>query len=282
MQKTGLRRNNQLQLSADKFYTKTDVVDICLEHIKSVLCIEEDDLLIEPSAGNGAFSIKMRSMFKNVIALDIHPEDEHIIMQDFLTIDTNNYITEYDKIHVIGNPPFGRQSCDAKKFIKKACSFAKTISFILPKSFKKESMQRAFDERFHLVKQIDLDENSFLVNNMSYSVPCVFQIWEKGSSARNIPEKISPIGFTFVNKGSGSHCAFRRVGFNAGQFSFNDIESKCDTTHYFIKFLSDELYSKFVQKYVAIQFSGDNTVGPKSISKRELTLKINELFVNRG
>ena len=47
------------------------------------------------------------------------------------------------KIHVIGNPPFGRQSSLAIKFIKKSCSFSDTISFILPKSFKKDSMKKS-------------------------------------------------------------------------------------------------------------------------------------------
>ena len=47
-------------------------------------------------------------------------------------------------LHFIGNPPFGRQSSLAKKFIKHICSCdkTKTIAFILPKSFKKDSLKK--------------------------------------------------------------------------------------------------------------------------------------------
>jgi hypothetical protein len=44
-------------------------------------------------------------------------------------------------IHIIGNPPFGRQSSTAIKFIKKSCLFCNSLSFILPKSFKKDSLK---------------------------------------------------------------------------------------------------------------------------------------------
>ena len=66
-------------------------------------------------------------------------------------------------IHIIGNPPFGRQSSMAIKFIKKCCSFANSISFILPKSFKKDSMKKYFEKHYHLIYEMDLlDKISFL------------------------------------------------------------------------------------------------------------------------
>ena len=39
----------------------------------------------------------------------------------------------FNKIHIIGNPPFGRQSSLAIKFIKKSVEYCDSISFILPK-----------------------------------------------------------------------------------------------------------------------------------------------------
>ena len=53
-------------------------------------------------------------------------------------------LKNYKNIHIIGNPPFGRQSSLAIKFIKKSCEFCDTLSFILPKSFKKESLKKHF------------------------------------------------------------------------------------------------------------------------------------------
>ena len=72
---------------------------------------------------------------------DIAPEHPAIEQLNFLNFDESILDGKY-KTHIIGNPPFGRQSSMAIQFIKKCCSFADSISFILPKSFKKESMRK--------------------------------------------------------------------------------------------------------------------------------------------
>ena len=66
----------------------------------------------------------------------------------------------------------------AIQFIKKCCSFANSISFILPKSFKKDSMKKHFPLNYHLIFEMDLPENAFLINNKETDVPCIFQIWQ--------------------------------------------------------------------------------------------------------
>ena len=68
-------------------------------------------------------------------------------------------------IHIIGNPPFGSQSSTCKSFIKYCCKFATTISFILPKSFKKESCKKIFLLNFHLKLSIDLDDDAFTLDD---------------------------------------------------------------------------------------------------------------------
>ena len=135
----------------DKYYTKTTVVDQCIDIIKDKLNISKDDLIIEPSAGNGAFINKIKTLSNNYKFYDIEPENAEITKQDFLLLDYNQFKNNYPKIHVIGNPPFGRQASLAIKFIKTCCEFATTISFILPKSFKKESNKAKFDLFYHLV-----------------------------------------------------------------------------------------------------------------------------------
>ena len=66
----------------------------------------------------------------------MEPENDEIIKQDYLEFDFNLQ-NSYKRIHIVGNPPFGRQSSLAIKFIKKSCEYCDSISFILPKSFKK-------------------------------------------------------------------------------------------------------------------------------------------------
>lgn len=99
--------------------------------------IKKNDLVIEPSAGNGSFIESIKTLVNNYKFYDLEPEHSEIHKQDFLEFDYTKFNQQFANIHIIGNPPFGRQSSLAIKFIKKCCLFSKSISFILPKSFKK-------------------------------------------------------------------------------------------------------------------------------------------------
>jgi hypothetical protein len=147
-------------MNLDKFYTKPEIAKKCFDLIKSQ--IKEKDLIIEPSAGNGAFIKYIIANKNNYLFYDIKPENDKIIKQNYLKLNTTIFMKRKNKIHVIGNPPFGRQSSLAIKFIKKSAEFADTISFILPKSFKKTSMINKIPLNFHLFLQKDLPKNSFL------------------------------------------------------------------------------------------------------------------------
>ena len=270
---TGLKRK-----TIDKYYTSPTAVKKCMEIISNNIELNEDDLCIEPSAGNGSFIDYIKSVFTFYKFYDLEPEHDEIIKTDYLTFDYNE-INEpkFNKKHVIGNPPFGRQSSLAIKFIKKSCMFCDTISFILPKSFKKDSMKKHFPLNFHLEVEYDLPVNSFIVNNNIYDVPCVFQIWIKKDINRINPTKLVPINYKFVKKEENPDISFRRVGVYAGNID-REIASKSTQSHYFIKFdnlLTDEKYIELTNINYPCK---DNTVGAKSISKQELIKEFNMFF----
>jgi predicted RNA methylase len=263
-QSKGLKRN-----TIDKYYTKKCVVDDCIGYIKEHIDINEDDLIIEPSAGNGSFIEGIKSLSKNYRFFDIEPENDEIIKQNFL-----EYVWESRKTHVIGNPPFGRQSSTAIQFIKNACSFASSISFILPKSFKKDRMKKSFPLNFHLVYEIDLPENSFLVDGVEHNVETIFQIWEKRDWKRAIVESAEPENFVFVGKMDNPEISFRRVGVKAGAISASILDKSIES-HYFIKFTNGKSVKDNIDLLRNIEFHHNNTVGPKSISKPELIVEFN-------
>lgn len=269
-QSKGLKRN-----TIDKFYTNIGIVEKCINLIKIHINISTDDIIIEPSAGNGAFIQLIKTISNNYKFYDLEPENDEIIQQDFLELDYKILQKKHKKIHIIGNPPFGRQSSLAIKFIKKSCEFCNSISFILPKSFKKESMKSKFPMNFHLVHEWDLPDKSFLVNGVEYTVPCVFQIWEKKTECRIKTEKVEPIHFRFVKKTGNPHISFRRVGVNAGVIS-RDIEIKSEQSHYFIIFTNNNSIDENIEKLKNISFEKDNTVGARSMSIEELTIEFNK------
>ena len=271
---TGLNRN-----IIDKYYTKNIIAELCIEYIKENIKIDVNDLIIEPSAGNGSFIKGIKSLTNNYKFYDIEPENNEIIKQDFLQYSIDNFpVGDVNKIHIIGNPPFGRQSSLAIQFIKKCCEFSNNISFILPKSFKKDSLKKSFPLCFHLIFERDLPEKSFLVNNIEYDVPCIFQIWQKKEICRNINDKLIPLNFMFVKKDENPDISFRRVGVNAGIIDIN-IDKKSMQSHYFIKFTNNLTIDENIKKLSQIKFEFNNTVGPKSISKQELIYKFNPLLL---
>jgi 4-hydroxy-3-methylbut-2-en-1-yl diphosphate synthase IspG/GcpE len=160
----------------------------------------------------------------------------------------------------------------AIKFIKKSCEFCDTISFILPKSFKKDSLKKSFSLFFHLIFEIDLPDKSFLVDKIEYNVPCIFQIWEKKDFNRIVNEKLEPLNFMFVKKTENPDISFQRIGVNAGTIDKN-IDKKSIESHYFIKSITDN-----INKLSSINYDFNNTVGSKSISKQELIFKFNPLL----
>jgi len=149
-QKTGLKRN-----TIDKYYTKENIVIECINNIKKYINFTSDDLIIEPSAGNGAFINSIKTLTSNYKFDDLEPEHDEIIKLVYLELNILE-LNANNPIHIIGNPPFGRQSSMAIKFIKKSCEYCNSISFILPKSFKKESMKKHFPNNFHLIFEIDI------------------------------------------------------------------------------------------------------------------------------
>ena len=139
----------------------------------------------------------------------------------------------------------------------------------------KESRKTAFTKYFHLVFENVLPNNSFIFNNKSYNVPCVFQIWEKKKNKREKIKKIKPINYKFVKKDESPDISFRRVGVYAGKIDKEYI-NKSKQSHYFINFdikLTDDLFEKI--KNISYK-SSEYTVGPKSISKQELIKELNK------
>lgn len=254
----------------DQFYTQQAVAKTCIDRVLALLPYTSEYLWIEPSAGNGSF---LNQLPFQKIGLDIDPQSDTIVKQDYLT-----WTPPSQPSIVFGNPPFGKQSSLARAFISKSCGFANVIAFILPKSFTKPSMYKAFHADFHLVHSEELAKDSFVLNGLSYDVPCVFQVWQKKDIERPLEEKILPRGFQYVKETLDYHIALRRVGGNAG---------KCDKPgkafnvqcHYFIRFDTDIHLDRMIEK-INHHIFPSNTVGPRSLSKAEVNVVLNEIILS--
>ena len=168
----------------DKFYTIPTCSKKCIDKICELYDITKWDLIVEPSAGNGSFLNQIPS--NNKIGIDISPEQSNIIKQDFFDYSPPSNKTN---ILVIGNPPFGRVSSLAIKFFNHSSKWANVVAFIIPRTFRKISVQNKLDNRFHLVYDEEIPNNPCCFSPQMM-VKCCFQIWEKKETERpfiNLP-----------------------------------------------------------------------------------------------
>lgn len=165
------------KIKLDKYYTPDDVVDLCLNTLNDLFKRNgfTPSRIIEPSAGAGAFSKKV----KGCLAFDIEPEDDSIKKADFLKLDLD-YLPD---TLVLGNPPFGEKNKLAYAFYRKSIKIADYIAFVLPVSQYENS--KSFYE-FDLIKSIDLG----IQNYSGRELHCCFNIYHRPAHGLNKRQKL--------------------------------------------------------------------------------------------
>lgn len=241
----------------DQYYTKPEVAEYYSNIIKE--CYGEDSLFFEPSAGTGAFSF----CFDNIMSIDIDPKFVGCVKGDFL-----NYTPDLRNKVVVGNPPFGFCSNLALKFMNHAMeSEAEAICFILPKTFKKPLFHNKINLNYSCVFQQDVQEKAFVLENKEYNVPCVFQIWEKKDTQRQLIVVNETKYFEVKDKDSAQY-SIRRVGGNSGKVS--TPEGKSTSSNYFVN-MTEDTCNKLKECYPYIKELASWTAGVRSITLKELT-----------
>lgn len=243
----------------DKFYTKPVVAEYFFNTLKNIINVDDFDICLEPSAGNGSFFNLLPP--KKRMGLDIIPDHDEIIQMDFF-----NFVPQKNKKYIcIGNPPFGRISSLAVKFFNKSAEFSQCIAFILPRTFKRVSVVNRLDEYFHLIYEEDVANNSFEPNMMA---KCIFQIWIKKEIKREkmlLNSNTNDFIFCSPNK---SDFAIRAYGGKCGEISL-DVDNLAIKSWHFIKSNIDKniLISRFNSLDYSISL---DTVRQNSIGRKEL------------
>jgi len=171
----------------DQYFTKTSVVHRCLKQLKN---IGRYDLIVEPSAGAGAFLLSVNH--RNKVGIDVDPKHDDILKQDFLKFHIDQ---RYLNVLVFGNPPYGRYHHLSKAFIQHAMSFpnVKTIDFILLNVYRKHTRQRIIPSDWRIASITDLGRDSFTIDGEDYHVPTSFFVFDKSRGADLrvvVPKKI--------------------------------------------------------------------------------------------
>ena len=212
-------------IQLDQYYTREDIAALLYGVVGMYFDLTLYQI-VEPSAGAGSF---FKIMPFGSWAYDVEPKYPGIETADFLKVKF-----ECDRpVAVIGNPPFGKSASMAKRFFNHAASQADVIAFIVPKSFRKASIENRLDQFFHLVREEAVPDDAFIFRSKPYSVPAVFQIWERRAEPRKLQfaETRHP-DFQFTTPDLADF-AIQRIGQRAGRVH-RDLTAS-PRSHYFIK-----------------------------------------------
>ena len=266
---------NTREEGLDKFYTLPEYSKKCIDKVCELYDIAGWDLIIEPSAGNGSFFNQIPSNKK--VGIDILPEHQDIIKQDFFDYEPNPI---HKNILVIGNPPFGRISSLAIKFFNHSAKWANTIAFIIPRTFRKISVQNRLNNMFHLVYDEELPHNPCCFYPVM-SVKCCFQIWEKKDIERefiDLPTTHADWEFLKLGKRDengqptpplNADFALRAYGGNIGVIKIECLDMLRPKSWHWLKSNIDK--ETLIHRFSQLDYSGSlNTARQNSMGRAEL------------
>ena len=135
----------------DKYYTPDWLVKYTVEKAKEIIGEDNISEFLEPSAGDGRF---LNYLPKDTLAYDLEPEDDRIIEQDYLRLNS-----KYKRGRcIIGNPPYGETGKLYQKFCNKSFELGDYVVFILPIS---QLNNNYYIYKFDLIYSEDLGKVNF-------------------------------------------------------------------------------------------------------------------------
>jgi len=254
----------------EQFYTPPPMAEQIIEQITQ---LTENRLLLEPAGGTGSFVEAAINKGFKVISFDIEPKHSMVKTGNFLEqkLDVQNAIT-------VSNPPFGRNNSLSIPFFNHAAKYSELIIFIVPRSWRKWSIQNRLDKNFHLIKDYDLninyvDSNNNYISNKNTLKTCV-QFWSKSAPKRKTI-KIKDMGIIQKTNHLEADAALTIFGYGCGKVSTN-FEKKPNSTKMFLK-LKHEKALEALQNVDYSKFSL-NTAYTKALSIQEINYLLNEFI----
>ena len=269
----------------DQFYTNDDIAKKYYDILKQKVNIDDYDLVLEPSAGRGSF-FKLFPESKR-IGIDIDPKCDGLIKDNFF-----NYNPEVNKKYiVIGNPPFGTSCSIALRFFNKASQFADVIAFIIPRTFKRISVQNQLNKNFWLEYSDDLPLKPCCFDPFM-NAKCCFQIWKKRDDFRElIKYDMTHPDFDFLAYGpkdnknqptppSNADFAIKAYGSNCGTIQENNLMSLRPKSWHFIKCNTSLIsINQLKERIKTLDYSiSKETVRQDSLGRSELVQLYKEKF----
>lgn len=157
----------------DQFFTRPDLAARLVSGLVHNGLLRKKTVAVEPSAGAGAFMGPLQKACDRVIGIDIEPQHHSVVRCDFFEF------TDWPAAYG-GGGSCRRQSAVrirlelAIRFFNHAAAqdCVGVIAFVLPRTFRKESVHAKLSRSFALLSDEPLPKDSFLLDGRPYDVPC--------------------------------------------------------------------------------------------------------------
>lgn len=262
----------------EQYFTLPHVVDKCLALL--LPHAPEGAVFLEPAGGTGEFIeglLRVGVPGKSIAAFDIEPRHELVRRtEDFLEEEL-----EYSpKRVVVSNPPFGRVNSLSVKFFNACAKTGDVIGFLVPRAWKKWSVQDRLDLSFHLVDEIEIPSVAFYdlegVPHEGGKLQTVFQVWKRGFPDR---EKVVIADRGYIKKTDYNRADVSLTVFGRGCGTLKEsFPREPNTTQMFLQVASPEV----VEALKSVDFSRfyNNVSYTEALSIKEIMFLLNEYFDN--
>lgn len=259
----------------EQYYTPAPIADEILRNVKTILGNVENVPLIEPAGGTGNFIESARRVgFRSIVSYDIEPHHHLVQRGSFL-----EQVLLVDSAVTVSNPPFGRNNSLSVPFFNHAAKYSELIVFIVPRSWRKWTVQNKLDRRFHLIRDDDLsinyeDSNGNLLSKKSLLRTCV-QYWRKSPSDLRQIYAVEDKGIIQRTSFANADASLTLFGYGCGSDK-TEFERKPNTTQMFIKLK----HPRALEAINSVDFSKFflNTAYTEALSLHEINYLLNEFI----
>ena len=256
----------------EQYYTPPQVARDILKVVVDLVEDFEQKVFLEPAGGTGTFiNEALQSGFTEVLSYDIEPHHPLVSKGNFL----EKKIPHYNCV-TVSNPPFGRNNALSIPFFNKAAEYSDLIVFIVPRSWRKWTVQNKLDRRFTLVREDDLnidyvDASGEPLSKNKYLRTCV-QYWKKSDVLRDLVY-VRDMGIIEKCKYQEADASLTLFGYGCGTVK-TEFEKKPNTTQMFLKLK----HPRALEALKAVDFSRFflNTAYTEALSIHEINFLLNE------
>ena len=267
------RLGNPRVTGKEQFYTPPAIAESIVKNVKKRVGNLSGYTLLEPAGGTGSFieAAKAHGLTK-VISFDIEPHHKKITLGDFLEQDISR-----KGLITITNPPFGRNNSLSIPFFNKAAQVSDLIVFIVPRSWRKWSVQNRLNQNFHLVKDDDLTINYVDVNGehgyKNNNLRTCIQYWRRSSTSLRPIYAVEDMGIITKCKFDEADVSLTIFGYGCGTVK-TDFPRKPNTTQMFLKLN----HPKALEALQSVDFSKffNHTAYTEALSIVEINYLLNE------